>query len=257
MKKTHSFPRAALSHRTCDQVRVLSHIQLAAGRHSRLTLDDVSGASIDEGARSLYRYVAAGVDAGALAHGFHCDTVFYGQIFALDGVLVGLNLQYGPAISGDGQVGAGGVNAVVGLFIFGAILVGEFLIAQVTLLSLQANGQVMHAGVHIDQPKEGIFVKKRRYFRPDGAYLKVPQGQRVGVRVKFPALPARFPGRGDLLPHNPHPVAGVLRKHRDRHQPHHHTKSKQNTEYAFFHVISLLRCNKKPLAPYTKINPAR
>ena len=159
--KAHSFPRAALSHGTCDQVRALSHIQLAAGRHSRLTLDDVSGASIDEGAQSLYRYVAAGVDAGALAHGFHCDTVFYGQTFALDGVLVGLDLQYGPAISGDGQVGTGGANAVVGLFIFVAILIGEGLVAQVTLLPLQANGQVIHAGVHIDQPKEGIFVKKR------------------------------------------------------------------------------------------------
>ena len=68
-----------------------------------------------------------------MAHAFHCNTVFYGQIFALDGVLVGIDLQYGPAISGDGQVGAGGVNAVVGLFIFGAILVGEFLVTKVTL----------------------------------------------------------------------------------------------------------------------------
>ena len=161
VKKTHSFPRAALSHGTCDQARALSHIQLAAGRHSRLTLDDVIGASIDDGAHSLYRYVAAGVDTGALAHGFHCDTVFYSQIFALNGVLVGLDLQYGSAISGDGQVGIGGVNAVVGLFIFGAILIGEGLVAQVIFLPLQANGQVMHAGVHIDQPKEGIFVKKR------------------------------------------------------------------------------------------------
>ena len=136
-----------------------------------------------------------------MAHAFHCDTVFYGQIFALDGVLVGIDLQYGPAISGDGQVGAGGVNAVVGLFIFGAILVGEFLVTKVTLLPLQANGQVVHSGVYIDQPKERIFVKKRRYFRSDGAHLKVPQVQCVCVRVKFPALLlAYFPGRCDLPP---------------------------------------------------------